>query len=75
MGAEYLSYVKFIATFAPTFFGYIISVLDSVTVYILLLRKHRFSVKPSRLLLVHSMHYLRVLAVVKFFFGWHVELG
>ena len=61
LGAEYLSYVKFIATFAPTFFGYIISVLDSVTVYILLLRKHRFSVKPSRLLLVHlvrSMHYL-----------------
>ena len=27
MGAEYLSYVKFIATEAPTFFGYIISVL------------------------------------------------
>ena len=30
MGAEYLSYVKFIATEAPTFFGYIISVLASV---------------------------------------------
>ena len=30
MGAEYLSYVKFIATWAPTFFGYIISVLASV---------------------------------------------
>ena len=30
MGAEYLSYVKSIATFAPTFYGYIISVLDSV---------------------------------------------
>ena len=29
-GAEYLSYVKFIATYAPTFFGYIISVLASV---------------------------------------------
>ena len=27
MGAEYLSYVKFIATDVPTFFGYIISVL------------------------------------------------
>ena len=27
MGAEYLSYVKSIATFAPTFYGYIISVL------------------------------------------------
>ena len=30
MGAEYLSYVKFIATYALTFFGYIISVLASV---------------------------------------------
>ena len=31
MCAEYLSYVKFIATEAPTFFGYIISVLASVS--------------------------------------------
>ena len=30
MGAEYLSYVKSIATFATTFYGYIISVLASV---------------------------------------------
>ena len=30
MGAEYLSYVKSIATFAPTFYGYIISVLANV---------------------------------------------
>ena len=30
MGAEYLFYVKFIATEAPTFFGFIISVLASV---------------------------------------------
>ena len=30
MGAKYLSYVKSIATFAPTFYGYIISVLASV---------------------------------------------
>ena len=30
MGAEYLSYVKFIATEAPTFFGYTISVLANV---------------------------------------------
>ena len=30
MGAEYLPYVKSIATYAPTFFGYIISVLASV---------------------------------------------
>ena len=30
MGADYLSYVKFIATRAPTFIGYIISVLASV---------------------------------------------
>ena len=31
MGAEYLSYVKSIATFALTFYGYIISVLASVS--------------------------------------------
>ena len=31
LGAEYSSYVKFIATRAPTFFGYIILVLASVT--------------------------------------------
>ena len=30
LGAEYLSYVKSTATFALTFFGYIISVLASV---------------------------------------------
>ena len=30
MGAEYLSHVKFIVSEAPTFFGYIISVLASV---------------------------------------------
>ena len=29
MGAEYLSYVKSIATFALTFYGYIISILAS----------------------------------------------
>ena len=33
MGAEYLSYVKTIATFALTFYGYIISVLASVIAY------------------------------------------
>ena len=30
MGAEYLSYVKSIATFAHTFYGYIVSVLAGV---------------------------------------------
>ena len=30
LGAEYLFYVKSIATCAPTFFGYVISVLASV---------------------------------------------
>ena len=30
LGAEYLCYVKFIAIYALTFFGYIISVLASV---------------------------------------------
>ena len=31
MGAEYLSYVKFIASEAPTFFGYILSVLANMS--------------------------------------------
>ena len=35
MGAEYLSYVKFITTRAPTFFGYTISVLANVQHYLL----------------------------------------
>ena len=35
MGAEYLSYVKSIATFAPTFYGYIISVLASVVCHLM----------------------------------------
>ena len=30
LGAEYLSYLKSIATYAPTFLGYIIAVLASV---------------------------------------------
>ena len=34
MGAEYSSYVKTIATFALTLFGYIISVLASVRKFI-----------------------------------------
>ena len=34
LGAEYLSYVKFIATYALTFFGYIILVLASVPLLI-----------------------------------------
>ena len=33
MGAEYLFYVKSIATFALTFYGYIISILASVYFY------------------------------------------
>ena len=33
MGAEYSSYVKSIATFAPTFYGHIISVLASVKTF------------------------------------------
>ena len=35
LGAESLSYVKFIATYALTFIGYIISVLASVPTYLL----------------------------------------
>ena len=34
MGANYSFYVKFIATFALTFFGYIISVLASVDAFL-----------------------------------------
>ena len=34
MGAEYLSYVKSIAPFAPTFYGYITSVLASVYCFV-----------------------------------------
>ena len=33
MGAEYLSYVKSIATFALTFYGYIILILASVSTF------------------------------------------
>ena len=33
LDAEYLSYVKSIATYAPTFLGYIISVLANVHVF------------------------------------------
>ena len=36
MGAEYLFYMKSIATFAPTFYGYIISVLASVSCFVLI---------------------------------------
>ena len=39
MDAEYLSYVKSIATFAPTFYGYIISVLASVGFFRILKKK------------------------------------
>ena len=40
MGAEYLFYVKFIATFALTFFGYVISVLASAIAYKITLIDH-----------------------------------
>ena len=40
MAAEYLSYVKSIATFAPTFYGYIISVLVSVTTQLIIFALH-----------------------------------
>ena len=42
IGADYLSYVKSIATFAPTFYGYIIFVLVSVRQeHISFIRKHK----------------------------------
>ena len=40
LGAEYLSYVKSIATYALTFFGYIISVLASVKTHLSMNQKH-----------------------------------
>ena len=40
MGAGYLSYVKAIGTFVLTFFGYIISVLASVSIEILQFELH-----------------------------------
>ena len=50
MGAEYLSYVKFIATEAPTFFGYIISVLAMVSWQIPSLQKRsQFTCKSEQL--------------------------
>jgi hypothetical protein len=39
MGAEYLFFVKSIATFALTFYGYIISILASVARAEILLKK------------------------------------
>ena len=48
MDAEYLSYVKSIATFALTFYGYIISVLASVacvpkTKYVYLIKDQTYA--------------------------------
>ena len=43
VGAEYLSYVKSIATLAPTFYGYIISVLASVICVVLTFKTVLFS--------------------------------
>ena len=46
MGAEYLSYVKSIATLAPTFYGYITSVLASV-VYVWIDRRLQKDFQPT----------------------------
>ena len=40
LGSEYLSYVKSVATYAPTFFGYIISVLASLVYIVLQINLH-----------------------------------
>ena len=46
MGAEYLSYVESIATFAPTFYGYIISILASVmALFDIIQRYERMQIK------------------------------
>ena len=45
MGADNSFYVKFIATYAPTFFGYIISVLAIVRLFLMLHLK-RYTTSP-----------------------------
>ena len=44
MGADYQFYVKFIATRAPTFFEYIISVLGSVALELTTLRYAKMAI-------------------------------
>ena len=53
MGANYSFYVKFIATRAPTFFGYIISVLASVNTQSIL----DFCSTPADIGSFHKYHY------------------
>ena len=58
MGAEYLSYVKSIATFAPTFYGYIISVLASVN----------YTYNKTKLILLESKLYITLQCLIYLFF-------
>ena len=53
MGANYSFYVKFIATFALTFFGYIISVLASVSI-----QYHLFDQKDFPCFLVNGFDFV-----------------
>ena len=59
MGAEYLSYVKFIATRVPTFFGYIISVLASVPIEYR--SKHSFINECTLIEIAQRMTYMKLL--------------
>ena len=58
MGAEYLSNVKSIATFAPTFYGYIIPALASV----LLVRQFLLSARYPQT--QFSYHIIKILATL-----------
>ena len=60
MGADYSFYVKSIATCAPTFFGYIISVLASVSyVFALYVLQHYDNLLPVFVIVIlYRIEYL-----------------
>ena len=55
MGAEYLSYVKSIATFAPTFYGHIISVLASVKTFAIKGNTEPYFINACNYLACHAL--------------------
>ena len=73
LGAEYSSYMKSIAIYALTFFGYIISVLASVNnqaTSIALSQKHKYKSCKNQLLkhvwsIINSCHFKRRVPIEK----------
>ena len=63
MSTEYLSYVKYIATFALTFFGYIISVLASVVLHKKKIRNSYWFQKGGKIHELRGLVILQVCAV------------